>query len=200
MDAVDVILRDGATLRLRSPRREDSEELLAFFRGLSERSLYLRFHGFRHLDERALEQVLDPDWAERGALLGTVSGGRRRARRRARELRPPARSHGGRGCLRRRGHVPASRDRNSTRRAARQRAAAHGIERFLAEVLADNRDMLGVFEAIGFELTRELAGGEMEVEFPIGATERYEARVAERDHVGGDRVAASVLRARARWP
>ena len=48
-----------------------------------------------------------------------------------------------------------------------QRAAAAGIERFLAEVLADNRDMLGVFEALGFELTRELEGGEVEVEFPI---------------------------------
>jgi acyl-CoA synthetase (NDP forming) len=42
--------------------------------------------------------------------------------------------------------------------------------------------MLGVFEAVGFELARELRGGELEVEFPIAATERYEARVAERDH------------------
>ena len=44
--------------------------------------------------------------------------------------------------------------------------------------------MLGVFEALGFELTRELEGGEVEIEFPIGATERYETRVAERDHIG----------------
>jgi hypothetical protein len=37
-DAADVILRDDRTLRLRPPRREDSEELLEFFRSLSERS------------------------------------------------------------------------------------------------------------------------------------------------------------------
>ena len=43
--------------------------------------------------------------------------------------------------------------------------------------------MLGVFEAVGFELTRELAGGEIEVQFPIAPTERYETRVAERDHL-----------------
>ena len=42
--------------------------------------------------------------------------------------------------------------------------------------------MLGVFEAAGFELTRELEGGEIEVQFPIAPTERYRERVDERDH------------------
>ena len=43
--------------------------------------------------------------------------------------------------------------------------------------------MLGVFEALGFELSRVLAGGNVEVTFPIARTEPYEARLAERDHV-----------------
>ena len=64
-----------------------------------------------------------------------------------------------------------------------ERAARHGIERFVAEVLPDNRRMLGVFEALGFELTRELAGGEVEITFPIARTERFEELLAERDHV-----------------
>ena len=42
--------------------------------------------------------------------------------------------------------------------------------------------MLGVFERAGFELTRELAGGVVEVQFPIGLTERFELSVEERDH------------------
>jgi acetyl coenzyme A synthetase (ADP forming)-like protein len=57
-----------------------------------------------------------------------------------------------------------------------------GIERFFAEVLPENRSMLGVFEAAGFELTRELEGGELEVQFPIAPTEAYRERVEERDH------------------
>ena len=61
------------------------------------------------------------------------------------------------------------------------RAAEQGIERFVAQVLADNRNMLGVFEAVG-ELSRELEGGEIEVEFPVAVTERYRERVDERDH------------------
>ena len=42
--------------------------------------------------------------------------------------------------------------------------------------------MLGVFADAGFEATRELDGGEVEVRFPIAPTERYRARVEERDH------------------
>src|SRR5215470_678004 len=70
-DAVDVILRDGTTLRLRPPVAADLDALVAFFGGLSERSLYLRFHGVRHVDRALAEPFVDPDWTERGARVGT---------------------------------------------------------------------------------------------------------------------------------
>ena len=63
------------------------------------------------------------------------------------------------------------------------RAAATGIERFVAEVLPENAPMLQVFRDAGFEVARELEGGEIEVRFPIAATETFRARVDERDHV-----------------
>ena len=62
------------------------------------------------------------------------------------------------------------------------RAAAVGIERFVAEVLPENESMLGVFERAGFELTRELSNGVVEVQFPIASTEQFELSVEERDH------------------
>ena len=43
--------------------------------------------------------------------------------------------------------------------------------------------MLSVFENVGFVPTRTLDGGVVEVKFPIAATEGYQARVDERDHV-----------------
>ena len=49
--AVDVILRDGSTLRLRAPAQDDAGALVAFFTGLSERSFYQRFHGTRTIDD-----------------------------------------------------------------------------------------------------------------------------------------------------
>jgi acetate---CoA ligase (ADP-forming) len=188
-DVVDVILRDGSTLRLRPPRQNDGEALLRFFAGLSVRSLYLRFHGTPSVDMRLVEPLLEPDWEERGALLGTLASDEGEdvvAVANYVRLRDPTVAESAftvADAYQRRGIGTRLLEQLA------QRAAAVGVQRFLAEVMADNRDMLGVFEAVGFELTRELAGGEIEVEFPIGSTDAYEARVAERDHVA---VTASV--------
>jgi acetyl coenzyme A synthetase (ADP forming)-like protein len=182
--AVDVILRDGATLRLRPPGPADEAALVDFFAALSQRSLYLRFHGLPAVGPELVEQLLQPDWAERGALVGTVAGGDGRERVVAVanyvRLRDPAVAEAAFAV------ADAYQRRGIGTRLVEQlarRAAAVGIERFVAEVLADNRDMLRVFEGIGFELSRELTGGEIELRFPIAPTEQYAERVAERDHV-----------------
>jgi acetyl coenzyme A synthetase (ADP forming)-like protein len=182
-DVADVILRDGATLRLRAPSAADAGALIAFFRDLSQRSLYLRFHGFPNLGHEIVEQLLEPDWSERGALLGSFAeSGDERVVAVASyvRLRDPTAAEAAFAVS-----DPNQRRGIGTRLVEQlaQRAARHGIERFVADVLAENRNMLGVFEALGFELTRELAGGEVEIRFPIAATEQYEQHVDERDHV-----------------
>ena len=76
--AVDVILRDGRTLRLRPPRREDADSLLQFFGSLSERSRYLRFHGFPLLGPRLVESC-----SSRTGSSGRSAGALTRRRRRS---------------------------------------------------------------------------------------------------------------------
>ena len=181
-DYADVVLRDGRTLRLRPPARDDAEGLLAFFGGLSQRSLYLRFHGFAALGPRLVEGLVEPDWHERGTLLGALvdadgervvavaSYVRLRDSKLAEAAFTVADEHQGRGIGTRLLEQLAA------------RAAEVGIERFLAYVLPDNRAMVGVFEAAGFELTRELEGGELDVQFPIAPTESYREHVDARDH------------------
>src|SRR4029078_2872554 len=66
----DVVLRDGSTMRFRPLVTGAAPALLEFFRGLSDRSLYLRFHGHPSVDDRLVQPVLEPDWVERGALGG----------------------------------------------------------------------------------------------------------------------------------
>jgi acetate---CoA ligase (ADP-forming) len=182
-DSVDVILRDGGTLRLRPPRGEDAGPLLEFHQGLSTDSLRSRFHGLPNVRSQLVEPLLEPNWTERGALIGTLADGageRVVAVGNYVRLRDPALAESaftvaddqqGRGIGTRLLEQLA------------ERAAEVGIERFVAEVLPGNRPMLGVFERAGFELKRHLAGGVVEVEFPIVATQRLEDSVAERDHV-----------------
>jgi acetate---CoA ligase (ADP-forming) len=182
--AVDVILRDGSTLRLRAPAQDDAGALAAFFRGLSERSLYQRFHGTREIDDELVAHFLEPNWHDRGVLVGMLAGDDGDERIVAvgeyDRLRDPAAAEAAFAVADElQGHGIGT--RLLERLAAL--AAEQGIERFVAEVLPDNRAMLGVFEGAGLEVTRELDGGEFEVCFPIASTEQYRTRVDERDHL-----------------
>jgi acetyl coenzyme A synthetase (ADP forming)-like protein len=181
-DAIDVILRDGSTLRLRAPLPSDQQALVRFYRELSKQSLYFRFHGHLTIDESLVDPVLNTDWLERGALLGALmDGGDERVVALANyvRLRDPttaevaftvADAYQGRGV--------------GTRLVERlaERAAARGIERFVGEVMADNSAMISVFERVGFDVSRTLEGGEVEMTFPIAPTADYASLVAERDH------------------
>ena len=71
---VDVILRAGGTLRLRPPTGTDVDALTGFFRRLTPESLYLRFHGARHVEPELARPFLDPDWSALGSLVGTLAG------------------------------------------------------------------------------------------------------------------------------
>ena len=182
IETVDVILRDGSTLRLRAPVPEDGPAIIRFFSELSDRSFYLRFHGHPTIDERLVEPVVDPEWIDRGALIGSVvEGGEDRIVALANyvRLRDPlaaevafavADAYQGRGIGTRLVEQLAS------------RAAGRGIERFIGEVMADNSAMINVFEGVGFEVARTFSGGEVEMTFPIAPTAGYASLVEERDH------------------
>ena len=181
----DVVLRDGSTMRFRSPRLEDAPALLDFFRGLSDRSLYLRFHGHPTVDERLVAPMLEPDWTERGALVG-MDGERIAALATYARLRNAgiaevafavADELQGRGI--------------ATRMLERLAALAGlvGVEEFLAEVMPDNGAMLRVFAEAGFQTSRTTESGTTEVRLRLASTDTLVSRIDERDHVA---VAASL--------
>jgi acetyl coenzyme A synthetase (ADP forming)-like protein len=179
----DVILRDGSTMRLRPPLAADADRLLAFFGRLSQESLYLRFHGIPSLDRKQMASFLDPDWEERGSLVGTLGEGADEqiaALASYVRLRDPTAAEvafavadelQGRGLGTRLLEQLA------------EAAAAVAIETFVAEVLPGNRPMLKVFADAGFAASRALEGGAIEVRLAIEPTADYRERVAMRDHV-----------------
>jgi acetate---CoA ligase (ADP-forming) len=176
----DVVLRDGSTMRLSPPHRGDLARVLAFFHGLSDESLYKRFHGHTSIEPRMVEPMLDPDWSERGSLIG-VKGDRvvavanyvrLRDARTAEVAFAVADELQGRGIATRLLEQLAG------------TAAGVGIEEFIAEVMLDNAAMLHVFADVGFETGRETVRGTAEVRLALAPTETLRARVDERDHVG----------------
>ncbi len=178
-EATDVILRDGSTLRLRAPLADDADAVLEFFTGLSNQSRYLRFHGFSSPGLALIEPMLDPDWHERGTLIGCLEGHVVAVANWVR-LRDP-----------RAAEVAFTVDDAYQRRGIgtrlleqlAARAGEAGIEEFIADVLYENDVMLAVFRDAGFDVTRASDGGELEIRFPIASTHHYQEQIAARDHL-----------------
>jgi acetyl coenzyme A synthetase (ADP forming)-like protein len=180
--AVDVILRDGGTLRLRPPGPEDAGALVEFFEGLSERSLFLRFHGYRHVDTGMVEPLLDSDWERDGALVGCLEGGEGE---RIVAVASYVRLEAGDIAEMAFAVADSEQERGIGTRLLEQlgiRAYEHGISRFIADVLASNSVALRVFGDAGWEVSRTHDSGEVELHFPIAPTSAFAAKVEARDH------------------
>jgi acetate---CoA ligase (ADP-forming) len=181
----DVILRHGGTLRLRPPGAADADAVLAFLAGLSEQSVYRRFHGFPTLRYETVEPFLDPDWDDRGALVGTLNDEVVALANYVR-LRDPSSAEVAFAV------ADALQGQGVGTRLLEQlaeTAAASGISVFVAEVMSGNAPMLRVFADAGFAVSRSLEGGTTEVRLSIAPTQAYRDAVDERDHVA---VAASL--------
>ena len=187
----DVVLRDGSTLRLRTPTGADEPALISFFEALSPESRYLRFHGATMVGHQTVSVALETDWSSRGSLVGELvdDEGELRAVALATyvRLRDPRRAEvafavadelHGRGI--------------GTRLLERlaEHASGVGLEEFVAEVLPGNAAMLRVFDDAGFETARTLQDGVIEVVLRLDAAHpTVVERRDERDHVA---VAASL--------
>lgn len=178
----DVVLQDGSTLRLRPTTLADEAALIDFFNGLSAESLHLRFQGGISVDRRLVERFLRSD-SETLSLVGELAGEdgtvrvvalgtfvRLRDRSRAEVAFAVADE------LQRRGIAGRLLERLAAH------ARAEGIELFVAQVLPENAAMVGVFRDTGFEVTRRIRDGIVEVEFALSASPEVLDRIAQRDH------------------
>ena len=174
----DVLLRDGSTLRLQTPTPEDFGEIKAFYDGLSQQSRCFRFHGLGRTDLVARAEA-EATGIDRLAPVGRHSG----------RVVAVGRYDG----LREKGvaEIAAAVADDLQRRGIGTRlleqlaaiAAVRGIHRFDAEVMADNRPMLSVFDHAGFALRRRGSFGEVTVTLDITPTETVLQRIGERDHI-----------------
>ena len=178
----DVVLQDGSTLRLRPTVLADGAALIDFFGGLSAESLHLRFQGGVSVDHRLVARFLQSD-SESLSLIGELADaeGTLRVVALGTYVRLRDRSRAEVAFV-----VADGLQRRGIGSRLLERLAAHArlesIERFVAQVLPENASMLGVFGDTGFEVTRRLLAGVVEVEFDIRSSAVVLDRIAQRDH------------------
>src|SRR5215470_9244750 len=151
----DVVLSDGRTALLRPIMPSDAGALVALHSRLSPRALYLRFFGpYPKIPPSDLRRFTTVDHHSRVALVAVLGDDLLAVARYERVSDGSAEvafvvqdDHQGRGLgsimLE---HLAAA-------------ASERGIGRFVAEVLAENRQMVRVFLEAGYQVSRELDAG-----------------------------------------
>jgi RimJ/RimL family protein N-acetyltransferase len=170
VDEFDAILSDGRTIHVRPIHPDDSARLVAFHERLSPETVHMRFFSpHPELNEREVERFTHVDGRDRAALVAT----------RGEEIVAVVRyerypdsdeaevafvvddAHQGRGI--------ATLLLEDLAAIARR----NGIIRFVAETLAENRRMIGVFRDAGFSTRTWLEHDVVHVSFPLAPDERF---------------------------
>lgn len=189
----DVLASDGGVVHLRPVRPDDAERIVEFHGALSERTRYLRYFGpYPVMPPRDVARTTTVDYNQRVCLLALL-GGRIIAvglYEGLAEMGKPhnaevafvvADDHQGRGL----GPILLEHLAGA--------AAERGLHLFEAEVLAENRYMVNVFKAAGYELRRSFDGSVVHVEFGIDPTEALVAVRNARERASEARSVGNIL-------
>jgi acyl-CoA synthetase (NDP forming)/GNAT superfamily N-acetyltransferase len=190
----DVVLSDGGTVHLRPITPDDAERLVAFHGRLSERTRYFRYFGaYPRIPPRDLERFVTVDHHDRVALVALlgddiIAVGRYERLHEGGRLSDQAEvafvvadAHQGRGIgsilLE---HLAAA-------------AQESGLNRFVAEVLGENGQMVRVFRDAGYQISRVLEEGVLHLEFAIDPTEDSVAVARSREQAAEARSVHNLL-------
>jgi acyl-CoA synthetase (NDP forming)/RimJ/RimL family protein N-acetyltransferase len=188
----DVVLTDGQTAHLRPILPGDADALQRFHLAQSPESVYLRFFApMPRLSERDLHRFTNVDHVDRVAFVATVMGDIVGVGRYDRIDPGTAEvafnisdAHHGRGL----GSVLLE----HLAAAARE----NGLHRFVAEVLPQNRKMIGVFRDAGYEVSHRYEDGVISLGFQIDPTEKSLAVMESREHRAESRSVGALLNPR----
>jgi acyl-CoA synthetase (NDP forming)/RimJ/RimL family protein N-acetyltransferase len=174
----DVVLSDGATAHLRPVRPDDADRLVEFYARVSDESKYYRFFApYPTLSPRDIETFTTVDHTDRVALIlltgeDMIAIGRydRLNGAEAEVAFLVEDAHQGRGV----GSVLLE----HLAEAARE----NGLQRFVAEVLPQNRKMINVFAEAGYTVDNTFDDGVVHVTFEIQPTDDSLGMMLAREH------------------
>ncbi|MEP7088714.1 MAG: GNAT family N-acetyltransferase [Nocardioidaceae bacterium] len=182
----DVLLRDGQVAHLRPISEDDADLLVDFYAQVSAESKYLRFFApMPNLSERDVLRFTHVDHRDRVAFVLTVATKMIAVGRFDRippeETEEPGvveaevaflvqDAHQGRGIA------------NLLLEHLAQAGRELGIDRFVADVLPENRRMLQTFREAGYRVVGGFTDGVMRVVFPIDSTDTSVGVMQAREH------------------
>ena len=188
--SADVVLADGGTVHVRPIRPTDADRLVALHARLSPESRYYRFFSVKPtLTTDEVARFTNVDGVDRVALVALLGDDivavarydRWAGRDEAEVAFTVDDAHHGRGLatvlLE---HLAAFGRRN-------------GLTHFSAQVLPENRPMLGVFRSAGFAIHRSFDAGVVDLEFPIGPTPALIDSIERREQRADSRSIARLL-------
>jgi acetyl coenzyme A synthetase (ADP forming)-like protein len=176
----DVILRDGSTLYLRPIRADDAAGARALYDRLSSDSRRFRFFTAAPSVDEEMTRLADADYENEFVLVAEAGS---RLVGIASYIRDPGTPQRAEVAF---AIVDALQGRGvgtHLLEALARVARDHEIGSFDAYVLPDNDRMMRVFRDSGFEVDRRLEGGVYHVTLSLNATERHDARMAERSQL-----------------
>jgi GNAT superfamily N-acetyltransferase len=176
---VDEYLRDGSIARFRPILPADGDALVDFHDGLSPRSIYRRFFFVHpHLTTVEVDRFTNVDYVERMAYAVLV-GDRIVGIGRYERLPPGTEAEVAFVVTDDHQHLGIA---TLLLDHLADVARVHGVERFVAQTLTENREMLGVFLSSGFPVETSSSAGTVTIGFPIETGEVYlAARASRRD-------------------
>jgi acetyl coenzyme A synthetase (ADP forming)-like protein len=191
--AVDVVLRNGATIRIRPARGNDRERVEDYLIGLSDKSRYLRFGGVSVDVSEIARGATELDYRDHLTLLaiadgeaGDVIGGAQYIREvspaRAEVSVSIADELQGQGL----GSILVAHLADAARDA--------GISTFHAYVLPENHGMIEVFRRSGFPVHLRVTPGTVDVEFPTAITDEAIEAYESRERVAAANAVRAIVR------
>jgi acetyl coenzyme A synthetase (ADP forming)-like protein len=175
---IDVVLRDGSSVRIRAAKPTDEAAILAFLRGLSAESRRLRFGSTTSDVEATARRWSGVEGCEDCCVLAVhdqavvaQASYDRNADDRAEVGFTVADNYQGRGL----GTLLLKR--------LAEAADEDGVAVFEADVTGDNNKMLDVFRESGFGITMKSEPGKIRIQFPTSMTPEARARFEAREQI-----------------